>query len=92
MFDVEFNHANVVRYNKKSEQLTSAVSADATAKIIESKLSKDLKTYNKLSGKLADVTERQYIPMAMTGSIPYYVTVTSKKDILEKYKDKNIQR
>lgn len=83
MFDIEFNHANVVRYNKKSEQLTSAVSADATAKIIESKLSASIKTYNKLSGKLSDITERKYLPTVMTGSVLYYDQVTSKKDILE---------
>ena len=83
MFDIEFNHANVVRYKKKSEQLTSAVSADATAKIIESKLSASIKTYNKLSGKLSDITERKYLPTVMTGSVLYYDQVTSKKDILE---------
>lgn len=82
MFDIEFNHANVVRYKKKSEQLTSAVSADTTAKIIESKLSDSLKTYNKLSGKLSDITERKYLPTVMTGSVLYYDQVTSKKDIL----------
>ena len=83
MFDVEFNHANVVRYKKKSEQLTSAVSADATSKIIESKLSNNIKTYNKLSGNLSDITERKYIPTVMTGCVPYYDQVTTKEEIFE---------
>ena len=83
MFDIEFNHANVVRYKKKSEQLTSAVSADTTAKIIESKLSDSLKTYNKLSGKLSDITERKYLPTVMTGCVSYYDQVTTKEEIFE---------
>ena len=56
MFDVEYNHANIAKYNKKAEQYKSAVASDYMAKITEKKLSKDIERYNKLSGKLDDIT------------------------------------
>ena len=83
MFDVDFNHSNIIRYNRKAQQLESAVSADCMAKITEQKLSKDIKTYNKLSGNLADLTEKHFTPMAPTGCIPYYNQTTSKEEIFE---------
>ncbi len=83
MFDVDFSHSNIIRYNRKAQQLESAVSADCMAKITEQKLSKDIKNYNKLSGNLDDITERKFIPMAMTGSVPFYDQVTTKEEIFE---------
>ena len=39
IFDVEYNHANIARYNRKAEQYKLAVSSDYMAKITEKKLS-----------------------------------------------------
>ena len=81
MFDVEYNHANIARYNKKAEQYKSAVSSEYMAKITEKKLSKDLERYNKLSGDLNDITERKVATNVSAGFTTSYNKTTSKDEI-----------
>lgn len=81
MFGVEYNHSNIIRYNKKAEQYKTAVTTECMAKLTEEKLSKDIKLFDKLSGNLQDINEIKIIPNAVTGSIPYYNQTTSKEDI-----------
>ena len=83
MFDVEYNHSNIEIYRRKVNQLEAALTSDFIAKFTDEKLSKSIKTYEKLSGKLQDINEIRPIPYATTGSIPYYNHVTSKDEIFE---------
>ena len=83
MFDVDFNHANIVRYKNKSKQFESALTADCIAKYTDEKLSKNIETFNKLSGKLQDLNEFKTNPYATSGSMPYYNHFTSKDEIFE---------
>ena len=82
MFGVDFNHANVVRYNKKAQQYEAAAVADCTAKFMKSQLSESLEKYNKLSGKLDDINEYKTAPM-ITAMMPCYSIKTSKDEIFE---------
>lgn len=81
MFDVEYNHANIAKYNKKAEQYKSAVASDYMAKITEKKLSKDLERYNKLSGKLDDITERKVATNVSAGFVTSYSKTATKEEI-----------
>lgn len=83
MFDVEYNHSNIVRYGKKSKQFETALASVSIANYTEEKLAKNIETYNKLSGKLQDVTELKTNYFAPSGSIPCYNQVTSKEEIFE---------
>ncbi len=83
IFDVEFNHANIVRYKNKSKQFENALTADCIAKYTDQKLSENIKTYNKLSGKLQDLNEYKTNPYAVSGTMPYYNHFTTKDEIFE---------
>ncbi len=81
MFEVDYNHSNIVRYNKKSQQYENALTSDCIAKYTEEKLSKNIEIYNKNSGKLQDLNETKINTFAQSGSIPTYNHVTTKDEI-----------
>lgn len=83
MFEVEYNPSNIANYRKNVQRFESALTADCIAKFTEEKLSKNIKLYEKTSGKLQDVSEVRPVPYATTGSIPYYTHVTTKDEIFE---------
>ena len=82
-FGIEYNHANIARYNKQAQRFEAAVTSDCMAKVTEKKLSKDLNIFEKSSGNLQDYTERKFLPYAATGSIPFYEEKTSKKEVFD---------
>ena len=81
MFDTEYNHSNIARYNKKAKQYESALISDSIAKFTEEKLSKNLEIFNKNSGKLKDYNETKINTFAQTGSVPTYNHHSSKDEI-----------
>lgn len=83
IFDVEYDHSNIIRYGKKSKQLETALITDCIAKYTEEKLSKNIEIYNKNSGNLQDITEKRANPYATTGSVPYYNHTTPKDKVFE---------
>lgn len=83
MFEVDYNHSNIARYNKKAEQLETAQTFDCIAKFTEEKLGKNVEIYNKNSGKLQDLIEKRINPYAQTGSIPIYNHTTTKDQIFD---------
>ncbi len=83
IFEVEYDHSNIVRYGKKAKQFETALTLDCIAKYTDEKLSENIKTFNKLSGKLGDLNENKTNPYAVTGSVPYYNHYTSKEEIFE---------
>ncbi len=83
IFDVEFSHANILRYKNKSKQFENALTADCIAKYTDQKLSENIKTYNKLSGKLQDLNEYKTNPYATSGTMPYYNHFTTKEEIFD---------
>lgn len=80
-FDVEYNHSNIVKYNRKAEQFENAMTADCIARYTDEKLSKNIETFDKLSGNLQDLNEYKTNPYATTGSVPYYNHLTTKDEI-----------
>jgi len=84
IFDVEYNHANISRYDKKAKQFKLAVTSSAMADITSSKLSEDIKTFKENNGKLQDKTVMRVLPYAMTGSVPYYYETKTKENTLNK--------
>ena len=84
IFDVEYNHANIARYDKKAKQFKLAATATAMADITSSKLSEDIKTFKENNGKLQDKTVMRVLPYAMTGSVPYYYETKTKENTLNK--------
>ena len=72
MFEVDYSHSNIARYNKKSQQLETALTSSCIAKYTEEKLSKNINIYNKNSGKLQDYTETR---------IPFYTNTTTKDEV-----------
>ena len=91
IFDVEYNHSNIAKYGRKSKQLESAMVADCISKYADEKLSKNLKIYNQLSGKLQDFSEIRAIPYGTTGYNSCYTNVTSKDDVFEKMENSLIE-
>lgn len=91
MFEVDYNPSNIVRYNKKSQQLETALTSSCIAKYTEEKLSKNIDIYNKNSGKLQDYTETRINPYAQTGSIPTYNHTTTKDEIFEKMENSLVE-
>lgn len=83
IFDVEYNHANIARYDKKAKQFKLAVTSKAMADITSSKLADDIKTYKENNGKLQDKTVIRTLPFAMTGSVPYYYETKTKETTLK---------
>ncbi len=80
MFGIDYNHANIARYNKKAQQYEAAAVADCTAKYISGNLNEHIERYNKLSGNLSDITEYKTAPM-ITAMMPCYTVSTSKETI-----------
>ena len=83
IFDIDYNHSNIVKYGRKSKQLENALITDCISKYTDEKLSKNLKIYNKLSGNLEDMSEYRAIPYGTTGCAPYYTHVTKKEEIFD---------
>ena len=83
IFDIEYNHANIAKYNKKAQQFKLAVTSSVTADITNSKLEEDIKTYKENNGKLQDKTSIKVLPYAMTGSVPYYYETKTKENTLK---------
>lgn len=83
IFDVEYDHSNIVRYNKKAKQLETALTADCIAKFADEKLSKNIEIYNKLSGDLKDLNEYKTNNFVASGTMPYYNHLTTKDEIFE---------
>jgi len=84
IFDVEYNHANIAKYDKKAKQFKLAVTSSVMADITSAKLSEDLKTFKENNGKLQDKTVMRVLPYAMTGSMPYYYETKTKENTLKK--------
>ncbi len=91
MFDVDYNHSNIVRYNKKAKQFEAALTTECIAKFTEKKLAENIKTFDNISGKLQDISEIRPIPYATTGCMPYYNHVTTKDEIFENMENSLIE-
>ena len=82
IFDTEYNHADIVNYEKKANAFKQAVTADCIAQITKKKLSKDLNLFKQTKGILKDNVEQRISYMAPVGSIPVYYVTTPKEDVL----------
>lgn len=91
MFDVDYNHSNIIRYGKKAKQFEIALTTECIAKYTEEKLSKNIQLFNKNSGKLQDISEIKPIPYATSGSIPYYNSITTKETIFKNMENSLIE-
>lgn len=83
VFGIEYNSANIRKYNKKVKQFKLAVTTQAMSDIVSKKLSGDLKEFKENKGKLQDKVEKKINPYAMTGSVPYFYHTTPKEQIFE---------
>lgn len=83
MFEVEYDHSNISRFEKKTKQLEIALTTSCIANYTEEKLSKNIQIFNKNSGKLQDISEVKTNHFAQTGSIPYYTHTTTKEEVFE---------
>ena len=81
MFDVNYNHSNISRYNKASKEYEKAFTSDCVAKYVDEKLSKNLEIFNKNSGMLKDLKETRINTFAQSGSVPTYNHTTAKDKI-----------
>lgn len=84
IFDIEYNHANIARYDKKSKQFKLAVTANIMAEMTNSKLSAHIKTYKENNGKLQDKIITRINPYASIGCVPYIYETQTKENTLKK--------
>lgn len=84
IFDIEYNHANIARYDKKSKQFKLAVTANIMAEMTSSKLSAHIKNYKENNGKLQDKIITRINPYASIGCVPYIYETQTKENTLKK--------
>lgn len=83
IFGIDYNGANIKKYNNTVKQFKVAVTTQAMSDMISKKLSDDLELFRENDGKLKDKVEKKINPYAMTGSVPYLYHTTPKEKIFE---------
>lgn len=83
IFGIDYNGANIKKYNNTVKQFKVAVTTQAMSDMISKKLSDDLELFRANDGKLKDKVEKKVNPYAMTGSVPYFYHTTPKEKIFE---------
>ena len=83
IFGIDYNGANIKKYNNTVKQFKVAVTTQAMSDMISKKLSDDLELFRANDGKLKDKVEKKINPYAMTGSVPYLYHTTPKEKIFE---------
>lgn len=83
IFGIDYNGANIKKYNNTVKQFKVAVTTQAMSDMISKKLSDDLELFRASDGKLKDKVEKKVNPYAMTGSVPYFYHTTPKEKIFE---------